>query len=161
MIDMGMRCDDNKVDPKEMRDALIRNRNSFQSKRGDSKSNQSKSTKFVTQIIDDEEKNGHKLQRYSFGFRYFYHEYYRNNITEREIIPGTQGMSEHGNTDIALNYRFCDWFIPAKYASLKEEVINGDEVRLEMEEFEATYDIAKFKFDGMLRNIKGAEALWE
>ena len=43
----------------------------------------------------------------SQGFRFYYHPYYKDNDTTKELLPG--GWMEQCNTLINPNYKYKDW----------------------------------------------------
>ena len=40
---------------------------------------------------NDNNNNGNAPQ-YSFGIRFYYHKYYKNNMNKNEILPGTKSL---------------------------------------------------------------------
>ena len=108
--------------------------------------NNDNNTKSFNKFIIDSSKS------FSFGRRYFYHEYYRNLTTKKgHIIPGTK-MNE-SVTAKSYNYRFCDWYITAKYASLLDEITNNKICRLSIEQFKTTLTKSRLKWK-KLKNTK-------
>eukprot|EP01084_Bolivina_argentea_P049486 91002_1 len=111
LIDMGLRNDINNKDIDEKKDNkndnnsniiisnVLNNRNRFNLIRNDLKSNKNNNkthNKFVTEIRNGHN-NNNKYPKYSFGVRFYYHKYYKNNNTTQEILAGTDFM-ELGNT---------------------------------------------------------------
>eukprot|EP01083_Nonionella_stella_P206034 749780_1 len=88
LADIGLR----KHHAEQSTNQLIKKRRRFNKIRKDS----AKSNKFVTQILDHDSNPNH-YSPYSFGVRFYYHKYYKNNNTKREMLPGTRGLPEHGN----------------------------------------------------------------
>eukprot|EP01083_Nonionella_stella_P163994 541478_1 len=97
---------------------IIKRRKRFNKIRNDN----SKSNKFVTQIFDhdeDDSKHNHHTS-YSFGVRFYYHKYYKNNDAKEEILPGTKGILEYGNMHINGYYSYSSWFVAPKHKTMKE-----------------------------------------
>eukprot|EP01084_Bolivina_argentea_P268067 455218_1 len=119
---------------------LKQKRNKFNHIRKDSASFTEVKNKFVTNIFEQgdekQEEKGDKSQTYSLGFRFYYHEHYRNNCGEQEYVPGST-ILDQTNYIIDSKYRYCDWFIKPKYNNIREEVLNayGKEVTLSKEQF--------------------------
>eukprot|EP01083_Nonionella_stella_P066227 174197_1 len=84
-----------------------------------------KANKFVTQVLDhaDDSKQNNYAQ-YSFGVRFYYHEYYKNNHTKQEMLPGTRDMYENGNMHLDTRYSYASWFVSPKHKTIKDEVLN-------------------------------------
>lgn len=59
---------------------------------------------------------------YSAGYRYFYWSFYRNNTDKINVIYQSDTYMETEGND---GYQLCDWYIPAKYADFKTEILNN------------------------------------
>eukprot|EP01083_Nonionella_stella_P296671 1007760_1 len=122
-----------------------------------------KSNKFVTQLLDHDEddcKHNHYTS-YSFGVRFYYHKYYKNNNTKQEILPGTRDNIESGNNHIDASYSYASWFVSPKHKTMKDEVFNTRSSSLTIIEYENTVLKAMMKHKALSKAIKGAEYLWE
>ena len=128
------------------------------------------SGKFITEIFDDEneqrdedeEKQDHqhkKYPEYSSGIRFYYHEYYKNNTKDKEILPGTD-MIEMGNGLINASYTYSSWYIEPKYGSIKQEVLRGNKVKLSMIEYKNAIIKTNMAYKALRKTIKGAVHLW-
>eukprot|EP01084_Bolivina_argentea_P038276 70775_1 len=125
--------------------------------------------KFVTEIIleeeeksNDEQKNNDQQQQksYGFGFRFYYHNYFKNNKNTKEEIPGGFGMHDFGNTSINPAFTFKQWYIVPKYKDIKQEVLNSINHKLTMIQYENTLKKATMKYNALKKNIRGAVAIW-
>eukprot|EP01083_Nonionella_stella_P109232 318296_1 len=92
LTDIGLRSIGNNANDNDGYHQVIANRKRFNKIRNDG----AKSNKFVTQILDhDEDDSKHnQYTPYSFGIRFYYHKYYKNNNTKQERLPGARGMPE-------------------------------------------------------------------
>eukprot|EP01084_Bolivina_argentea_P273635 466159_1 len=96
--------------------------------------------KFVTNIMNDDRSDS--MVSYSYGVRFYYHDYYKDNENEREVVPGTD-LTEHGNKGYSLK----DWYIPAKYKSFKDELLNNNIFILQLYQFNNTQQKAILKLN--------------
>eukprot|EP01084_Bolivina_argentea_P013318 24967_1 len=124
------------------------------------------SNKFITTILNEENKNNEQSESenkpyspYSFGVRFYYHEYYRNNKKKRELLPGTE-ILDTSNYSINKKYTYASWFVPAKFQSVKEEVLTGPH-SISKIEHDNTLLKAQLKFKALANQIKGANGMWE
>eukprot|EP01084_Bolivina_argentea_P219393 372113_1 len=110
---------------------------------------------------NSEEKNDNDniYGNYSFGIRYYYHKYYKNNNTKREKIPGTSN-TDGGNTHINHSYTYGDWYIFPKYNSLKDEITIGAENKLTIFTYNQTLIKAQYKFNAFKNEIKVTYKKW-
>eukprot|EP01083_Nonionella_stella_P115369 341989_1 len=124
LTDIGLR----KHHAKQSTKQLIQKRMRFNKIRNDS----AKSNKFVTQILDHDENDSehNHYTPYSFGVRFYYHKYYKNNDAKEEILPGTKGILEYGNRHISGSYSYSSWFVTPKHKTIKDEVLNATNNRL-------------------------------
>eukprot|EP01084_Bolivina_argentea_P215748 366368_1 len=76
------------------------------------------SSRFVTEI---EAKDQDFTEHYSFGFRYFYWDYYKNNTEEVDPVQ----LPDIGFTHSNKGYKVGDFFIHPKFNDLKEELLNN------------------------------------
>merc|ERR1711971_1269433 len=77
-------------------------------------------SKFVTTISKSK-----KYSNYSFGFKFFYHEYYRNIHTPRDPVGMFHGHAVHedGNIDIDATIKISEWFVDPIHKNIKSEVL--------------------------------------
>eukprot|EP01084_Bolivina_argentea_P186112 320854_1 len=92
--------------------------------------------------------------KFCFGFRYYYHSYYKNNHKTSEMFEN--GMYEVGNT----GYCYNDWYIDAKYKSLKDELLNNKILALHYKHLENTVTKATIKWQ-TLRHNNIANDAWQ
>ena len=69
-------------------------------------------------------RTGLSKDTYSFGWRYFYWLYYQN-MKEEENILWKNNYNSH-KTESNPGYQICEWYIPAKYQTLKDESLNNN-----------------------------------
>ena len=138
----------------QIKNILNVRKNHFENIRPDLKNNgnhnKKKFNKFVINVTG----------KYSFGKRYYYHDYYKNNKTKKEILPGTDDrMPEEGNK----GYCYNDWYIAAKYGSLEEEVLNNSICRLQLYQWKITITKATFKWNKLKNKdiVNTARFWWE
>ena len=84
-------------------------------------------------------------EEYSAGYRYFYWDFYKHNQDTGNIIfkhPSGQQLVEFND-----GYRLCDWYIPAKYETFKEEITDNDTAPFSIRDWEETKQKAAVKLD--------------
>lgn len=98
--------------------------------------------------------------KFSFGFRYFYHKQYKNNLNKEELLPGTRRTVEDGNRG---DYTLSDWYINAKYGSLEDEILNNKIFSLKLYQWNNTITKAKLKWDTLKNSniVNTANWKWE
>eukprot|EP01083_Nonionella_stella_P001437 4130_1 len=77
-------------------------------------------------VFQEEEKQNDyiELNEYSYGYRFFYWPYYKNNThTVDDAIDQSLSPLAVGRMDSNLNYTLGDWYIDRKYLDLKEELL--------------------------------------
>eukprot|EP01083_Nonionella_stella_P201915 738171_1 len=62
---------------------------------------------------------------------------------------------------INTSYSYSSWFVSPKHKTMKDEVLNAKNSRLNIIEYEITVQKAMMKHQAMSRTIKGAEIRWE
>eukprot|EP01084_Bolivina_argentea_P006910 13050_1 len=95
---------------------------------------------------------------YSAGFRYYYWTFFENNTNTKTVIyTNDKGKSwrDRGN----VGHRFCDWYIPPKYGSIKEEVVGG--VGIAFDEYNTEYLKAHTKLEGEYCKKMKANEFWD
>eukprot|EP01084_Bolivina_argentea_P206397 352413_1 len=119
------------------------------------------SNKFVTEILnlDNKTNNCKSYSEYSFGIRFYYHDYYKNNQTKEEILPGTD-MMDRGNHSIKPFYTYSSWFIRPKYKSMKNEIFSG-KVKLSIIQYDNTLKKATLKYTSLAKYIRGSNGFWK
>eukprot|EP01083_Nonionella_stella_P045222 121539_1 len=159
LTDIGLRSIGNNANDNDGYHQVIANRKRFNTIRNDG----AKSNKFVTQILDhDEDDSKHnQYTPYSFGVRFYYHKYYKNNNTKQERLPGARGMPEQGNMHINTSYSYSSWFVSPKHKTIKDEVLNDAKHGLTMIQYENTVLKAMMKHKAMSGTIKGANYKWK
>eukprot|EP01083_Nonionella_stella_P311323 1109703_1 len=159
LTDIGLRSIGNNANDNDGYHQVIANRKRFNKIRNDSV----KSNKFVTQILDhDEDDSKHnQYTPYSFGVRFYYHKYYKNNNTTNEMLPGARGMPEQGNMHINTSYSYSSWFVSPKHKTIKDEVLNDTKHGLTIIQYENTVLKAMMKHKAMSGTIKGADFMWK
>eukprot|EP01083_Nonionella_stella_P142411 440591_1 len=71
----------------------------------------------------------HKIH-YSFDFRFYYWDFYKDNQAETNIIRVDMANKRQkkwfdpGNT----NYSCCEWYIPARFRDMREEVLESGDI---------------------------------
>eukprot|EP01083_Nonionella_stella_P251190 866918_1 len=118
LTDIGLRTITHNANDNDEHHQVITNRKRFNQIRNDNV----KSNKFATQVFDhDEDDNKYShYTPYSFGVRFYYHKYYKNNDTKTEMLP--DDMVERGNGHINTSYSYSSWFVSPKYKTMKDEV---------------------------------------
>eukprot|EP01084_Bolivina_argentea_P227981 385127_1 len=89
-----------------------------------------KAGKFMTHINTLDEAKEQKLEEYSYGYRFFYWDYYKNNneLTDRarrgvnDIISQFSSIIGVNNDGRAVK----DWFVAKKYNTFQDEMLNND-----------------------------------
>eukprot|EP01084_Bolivina_argentea_P038134 70527_1 len=164
LIHLGMRYIENGNDEQPqilmMRKELLIKREKFE------KITNRKQSKFVTYILEketeekyDDENNKESMVEYGFGFRFFYHSYYKNKQIKQEQIPGAiKGLIDYGNAAINSSYTFKEWYISPTYGSMKEEVLVK---YLCIEQFNHEAEKAALKLSAYKHSIKGSPKRFE
>eukprot|EP01084_Bolivina_argentea_P302128 521453_1 len=62
--------------------------------------------------------------KYSFGIRFFYWNYYRKLADKYQIKDYARHVA-HGAEETNKGYKLRDWYIPAKYNNLKQELLHN------------------------------------
>eukprot|EP01084_Bolivina_argentea_P038903 71915_1 len=139
LVDIGVRTFRNQENDtnltnhglKQRKNELIHKRTSFDLLIN----NKNTHNKFLTNVcarMDDTKNNddySKNISKYSFGVRFYYHQYYKHNTKQSEPLPLFRpGPSMIDGVNHFLNplYRYCDWYIHTKYSSMKSEVLNSD-----------------------------------
>eukprot|EP01084_Bolivina_argentea_P261850 442665_1 len=145
-----------------MRNEILTRRSIFNKIRGDLPSNdtQKQPNKFMTEILDDAKQQGDIHAQYSFGFRYYYHDYYKNNRNRQEMVPGCT-FPDECNVLIQKDYKYCDWYIAPKYTSMKVELLEGTHPILSMIQYNNTYIKASMKHSAYKKNMRVAGKTWQ
>eukprot|EP01084_Bolivina_argentea_P138051 243134_1 len=165
-IETGLRQNEdiNEENIKQIMKQLKQQSDKFNAIRQDRPNNTHVQNKFVTTMYEEAEEHKDEqtiINSYSFGYRYYYHEYYKNNTGKQELIPGAPHLLDETNALIDPEYRYCDWYITPKYKNLREEIIDGTDVRLTKEQFNYEFKKAKLKHAAYKRSIKGTDETWQ
>eukprot|EP01084_Bolivina_argentea_P145580 255139_1 len=176
LIDMGMRymhnIDDNAVDVDEktnvdkrlfaMKNALSEKLTKFGKVRNDINNT---FNKYLTQPLNndnDDNKTNHEFIPYDFGFRFYYHNFYKHNKSTKAEIPGaTHDCIDYGNTKTNRSYTYSDWFITPAYESIKYEVLNDTNQALQINEYTNTLRNAVMKLKALKNIFTGAKPHWQ
>eukprot|EP01084_Bolivina_argentea_P119995 212733_1 len=111
-------------------------------------------SRFVTKLSsNDDMKN--EFVEYQFGFRFYYHDYYKSNNKTTEEIPGSNlygkgGLTDNGNP----GYMYKDWYITPKYKSMKEDVLQNSCVVMTIEQYQFEMQKCVMKLNGWKRFMK-------
>eukprot|EP01083_Nonionella_stella_P311324 1109706_1 len=160
LTDIGLRSIGNNANDNDGYHQVIANRKRFNTIRNDG----AKSNKFVTQILDhDEDDSKHnQYTPYSFGVRFYYHDYYKNNDTKWEIVPGNKDAYDYGNRHINASYSYASWFVSPKHETMKDEVLNAaDGHNLTIIQYQNTVMKAIIKHKVLKGTVKGASDIWK
>eukprot|EP01084_Bolivina_argentea_P209231 356447_1 len=90
---------------------------SYQNVSGLDRINNNISAKFCTKLSVE-----YSIIRYSFGIRYFYWTYYKNNL---EINDASRYMNQAKPTPANEGYTVSDFYVEIKFKDLKDELINN------------------------------------
>ena len=88
--------------------------------------------------------------QYSVGFRYFYWDFYKNNQDEVNVIA--KRTSGQNITETNEGYKLCDWYIPSKYSTFKNEIINNTTAIFSIGDWNLTRDKAGVKLKAWLND---------
>ena len=91
---------------------------------------------------DDDDEDQPPRMVYSFGYRYFYWNYYKVNI-HRGGFKEPTNLSSDG----LLNDPFQDWYIEKKHDTLKDEILNNNICTISNEQWEITLRRAQSLLD--------------
>ncbi len=127
-------------------------RKSFQRIFGNENENKNDShCRFVTETLTDGDLK--KRQLYSFGFRFYYHEYYRHNDNVMEVLPGSDNNCDKTNAEFGKMLPARFWFITPKYKSIKDEVLNNEMCCLSITQFNDNLINARLKLEANKHNL--------
>ena len=91
-------------------------------------------------------KNAH--EQYSVGFRYFYWEFYKDNKDKANVL--VEFRSGQQLVESNQGYLLCDWYIPAKYSTFKEEITNNETAPFSIKDWQQTEAKATMKLETWL-----------
>eukprot|EP01083_Nonionella_stella_P018841 52396_1 len=96
---------------------------------------------------------------YSFGYRFYYWEHFKNNQNKITVIRRDKNNSkyDHGNQ----GYRLCDWYVPPKYFGLKEEMIHNAEYSISLTQWKISSETANAKLQSDYGRSIAANRFWE
>merc|ERR1712228_823241 len=83
---------------------------------------------------------------YSASFRFFYWDFYRNNIDRINVVyenKKTGFACTEGND----GYKLCDWYIPQIYGNFKEEMLQNDTANFNITQWNGTKIKASQKYE--------------
>eukprot|EP01083_Nonionella_stella_P045223 121544_1 len=127
-----------------------------------------KLNRFVTPVLnydgdeDDDDSKENSYSPYSFGVRFYYHDYYKNNDTKWEIVPGNKDAYDYGNRHINASYSYASWFVSPKHETMKDEVLNAaDGHNLTIIQYQNTVMKAIIKHKVLKGTVKGASDIWK
>eukprot|EP01084_Bolivina_argentea_P281471 481588_1 len=86
---------------------------------------------------------------YSPGYRYFYWNFYKNN-TQKANAVFTYGGGKYSHYEENPGYKLNDWYIPVKYASLKEELLSNKVAAFTLQQFNNTLFKAQYKLQAWI-----------
>ncbi len=120
--------------------------------------NERKSVKSVYQICQSFLKEcNNKMDIYSNGFRFWYWPFYKNNISESNVVfKGGQGTALLESNP---GYLLSDWFIACIYGDLKEECLHNMTAPFSMYQWNVTYKKAMMKLQSWQSDPKARELL--
>ena len=151
-----------------MKNSMTDKRTAFRVMRGSDGDNVL--SKFVTDTAtnddnaDDDDEKGtapstKPMASYSFGFRFFYWEFFKENKEAMVQVP-LRGLTERGNFDIDQNYKLCDFFVAPAFLSIKHEALNATGTPLDIREYDGTMQTAMLKYRALNREMAGADCQW-
>ena len=93
---------------------------------------------------------------YENGIRFYYHSEYENNKTTTTDLDGIDHpfAFDVGNFNVDPFYRFRDWYIGARYKSMKEEVLNANQHKLSMADYLNMLPLVNWKWKAYKNEIK-------
>eukprot|EP01084_Bolivina_argentea_P198482 339853_1 len=100
---------------------------------------------------------------FSFGYRYYYWHFFKDNDNEfNKICRKTEGSNDgtflydYGNT----GYKAMQWYITQKYDNIKQEIVNGNN-DLDISQWTTTLNKAEYRLEvQMFKNMK-ANRFWK
>ena len=109
-------------------------------------------------------RTGLSTETYSFGWRYFYWPHYENIKKEENVL----WKNNYGSykTESNPGYQIREWYIPAKYQTLKEESLNNNCCEMSLYEYNMIYNQAMIKLshwnksDGV-RQLTCNDSCWD
>eukprot|EP01084_Bolivina_argentea_P014135 26431_1 len=87
---------------------------------------------------------GLTVATYSFGYRYYYWNYYKHNQSTADFIT-KNGFHDQWNLYANDGYMLMDWYIPCKYNDFRDELINNSVCTISKFVFESELMKAQIK----------------
>eukprot|EP01084_Bolivina_argentea_P054900 100676_1 len=101
-------------------------------------------TKNTNENVIEEKTEKNTVLQYSWGMRYFYWDYYKNNP---EVYDERQNDGFNHYRKVAnKGYTLGDWYFEAKFKTLKEEMLYNSICTIDISQWDALYLKAMIKF---------------
>eukprot|EP01084_Bolivina_argentea_P130293 230008_1 len=106
---------------------------------------------------------------YSFGYRFYYWDFYKDKHEETTVIFELEADEKTEQRKVQTRwydkgnkrYNCCEWYIPQKYTSLKDEILNNPVENIDLQQWNVSTVKVDIKFqESACRKLK-ANQFWQ